>query len=428
MEVPVSTMHPSLNAKGQPTRPSRTSLRGLDWFTFFVADIQTSFGPFIAVYLTTQKWTLADIGLVLTIGSLVSLIGQMPGGAVVDAVRSERRAAASAVIGIGLSALVLAVWPIFIVVVAARVLHAASSCVLGPALAAISLGLVGHVAIGERLGRNARFASVGNGLSAAVMGAFGYLLSSVAVFFVSAALAIPALASLFRIRADEIDPVTAHGGISEPQQARLSVGLHLLFHNRPLLVLAGCAALFHFANASMLPLMASVVTKQFPDRATILIAACIIAPQFVVAACSPWVGRQALSLGRKKTLLIGFTALPVRGVLLTFVANPYLLVVVQVLDGVSAAVLGVLVPLITADVTRGTGHFNLAQGMIGTAVGIGASVSGVLTGYVAELFGSSVAFLMLATAGAVGLMLVWALMTETRALAMKPTTCRTAGS
>jgi MFS family permease len=420
MEVPVSTMHPNLNAEDQPTKPSRTSLRGLDWFTFFVADIQTSFGPFIAVYLTTQKWTLADIGLVLTIGGLVGLIGQIPGGAVVDAVRSERRAAASAVVGIGASALVLALWPIFIVVVAARVLHAASSCVLGPAIAAISLGLVGHAAIGERLGRNARFASVGNGLSAAVMGAVGYLLSSTAVFFVSAALAIPAVASLFRIRANEIDPVRAHGGSPEPQRATLSVGLHLLFHNRPLLVLAGCAALFHLANATMLPLMASAVTKQMPDQATVLIAACIVVPQLVVAACSPWVGRQAQVLGRKRILLIGFAALPIRGVLLAFVSDPYLLVVAQVLDGVSAAVLGVLVPLIAADVTRGTGRFNLAQGMIGTAVGIGASVSGVLTGYTADLAGNTAAFLMLTAVGAVGLTSVWALMPETRDFALKP--------
>ena len=119
-------------------------------------------------------------------------------------------------------------------------------------------------------------------------------------------------------------------------------------------------------------------------------------------------------------LLIGFTALPIRGVLLAFVSNPYLLVVVQALDGVSAAVLGVLVPLIIADVTRGTGRFNLAQGMIGTAVGIGASVSGVLTGYTADLSGSSAAFLMLTAVGAVGLMSVWALMPETRDFAMKP--------
>jgi MFS family permease len=424
MGVPVSTMGPSLNAK---RGPSCTSLRGLDWFAFFVADIQTSFGPFLAVYLTTQKWTLADIGLVLTIGSLISLVGQMPGGAVVDAARSVRRAAAAAVIGIGASALVLALLPIFIIVVAARVLHAGSSCVLGPAIAAISLGLVGRAAIGERLGRNARFASIGNGLSAAVMGGLGYLLSSVAVFLVSAALAIPALIALFRIRAGEIDPAAAHGGSPEPKGARLSEGLRLLSHNRPLLVLSGCAALFHLANSTMLPLMASTVTKQMPARATIVIAACIVVPQLVVALCSPGVGRKAQTLGRKKILLIGFIALPVRGLLLAFVSNPYLLIAVQVLDGVSAAVLGVLVPLISADVTRGTGHFNLAQGMIGTAVGVGASVSGVLTGYAADLFGTTVTFLMLAGAGAVGLISVWALMPETRGSVTQPAACRTAG-
>src|SRR5712675_734784 len=139
--------------------PSRQSLRGLDWFIFFLADVQTGFGPFIAVYLTTQKWTQVEIGLVLSIGGLVGLIGQMPGGAIVDAVRSERLVAGFAIAAIGCSALGYAAWPIFPVVVAAATLHAAASCVLGPAIAAISLGLVGPLAIGERLGRNARFAS-----------------------------------------------------------------------------------------------------------------------------------------------------------------------------------------------------------------------------------------------------------------------------
>ena len=415
MGVLASSLRPNLN-EGQPRTPSRASLRGLDWFTFFVADIQTSFGPFLAVYLTTQKWTLADIGLVLTIGSVISLIGQMPGGALVDAARSVRRAAAMAVIGIGASALLVALWPVFIIVVAARILHATSSCVLGPAIAAVSLGLVRHAAIGERLGRNARFASIGNGLSAAVMGGVGYLLSSAAVFFVSAAFAIPALIALFRIRADEIDAAAAHGGACERQRPRLSQGLRALFHNRPLLVFSGCAALFHLANATMLPLMASTVTKQMPARATVVIAACIVVPQLVVAACSPGVGRQARTLGRKKILLLGFAALPIRGVLLAFVSNPYLLILVQVLDGISGAVLGVLVPLISADVTRGTGRFNLAQGMIGTAVGIGASLSGILTGYTADHAGTTATFLMLAVAGAVGLGAVWTLMPETRGL------------
>ena len=171
--------------------PSRQSQRGLDWFIFFLADVQTGFGPFIAVYLTTEKWTQAQIGLVLSIGGVVGLIGQMPGGAIVDAARSERLVAGLAVATIGMSALAYALWPIFPVVTAAATLHAAASCVLGPAIAAISLGLVGPPAMGERLGRNARFASLGNGTAAAVMGTAGYLLSSRSVFLVTFILALP---------------------------------------------------------------------------------------------------------------------------------------------------------------------------------------------------------------------------------------------
>jgi MFS family permease len=194
----------------------------------------------------------------------------------------------------------------------------------------------------------------------------------------------------------------------------LRKALLLLFHNRALLVFCGCVTLFHFANSTMLPLVASTVTMQMPAHATLVIAASIVVPQLVVGACSPEIGRQAQALGRKKILIIGLLALPLRGFLLAFVSNPYLLIAIQVLDGVSAAVLGVLVPLISADVTRGTGRFNLAQGIIGTAVGVGASLSGVLTGYAADHFGSAATLLILAATGAVGVALVWALMPETR--------------
>ena len=198
-------------APGSKPRPSRESQRGLDWFIFFLADVQTGFGPFVAVYLTTQKWTQVEIGFVLSIGGIIGLLGQMPGGAIVDAARSERLVAGLAVATIGCAALAYALWPIFPVVAAAATLHALASCVLGPAIAAISLGLVGRFAIGERLGRNARFASLGNGSAAALMGATGYLLSSQAVFLVTFLLAIPTLLALSRIRGQEIDVAQAHG-------------------------------------------------------------------------------------------------------------------------------------------------------------------------------------------------------------------------
>jgi predicted MFS family arabinose efflux permease len=399
-----------------PPTPSPQSLRGLDWFIFFLADVQTGFGPFIAVYLTTQKWTQGQIGLVLSIGGIVGLIGQMPGGAIIDAARSERLVAGLAIATIGLSALGYAAWPIFPVVVIAAALHAAASCVLGPAIAAISLGLVGPYAIGERLGRNARFASLGNGVAAAAMGTAGYLLSSRSVFLVTFVLAIPTLLSLASIREDEVDAARCHGALPRETeeasgQATSIVGL---MRQRPLLIFAGSMVLLQLANAAMLPLMAGVVTTRSSQWAPVLIAACIIVPQALVALMSPTVGAKAQAWGRRPVLLIGFAALTARGLLFALVHDPYLLVAVQVFDGITAAVFAVMVPLIVADVAFGTGHFNLAQGIVGTAVGIGASLSTALAGYISDKLGSSVAFMTLSAIGALGLVLIALLMPETR--------------
>src|SRR5882724_1506661 len=403
-------------APGGKQKPSRESQRGLDWFIFFLADVQTGFGPFVAVYLTTQKWTQVEIGLVLSIGGVIGLLGQMPGGAIVDAARSERLVAGLAVATIGCSALAYAAWPIFPVVVAAATLHAAASCVLGPAIAAISLGLVGPLAIGERLGRNARFASLGNGTAAAVMGTAGYLLSSRSVFLVTFILAIPTLLALARIRDREIDVAQAHGSVPREVPDTKATSVLSLVRQRPLLIFASSVLLLQLANAAMLPLMAGVVTTRSAQWAPVLIAACIIVPQAIVALTSPSVGRMAQQRGRRPLLLLGFGALAIRGVLFATVTDPYLLVAVQLFDGITAAVFSVMVPLIVADVAFGSGHFNLAQGIVGTATGIGASLSNVLAGYVSDHLGHSVAFLGLSGIGCVGLCLIALVMPETKSI------------
>jgi hypothetical protein len=383
------------NVPPQPSGPSPhpASLRGLDWFIFFLADVQTGFGPFVAVYLTTEKWTQVEIGFVLSIGGIIGLIGQMPGGAIVDAARSERLVAGLA---------------------AAATLHAAASCVLGPAIAAISLGLVGPFAIGERLGRNARFASLGNGSAAAVMGTFGYLLSSRSVFIVTFILAIPALLSLVRIRERDVDATWAHGAVAREVEDVNATSVWRLIRQPALLIFAASILLLQLANAAMLPLMAGVVTTRSSQWAPVLIAACIVVPQAIVAWTSPSVGRKAQQWGRRPLLLLGFAALAVRGLLFAVVGDPYLLVMVQVFDGITAAVFSVMVPLIVADVAFGSGHFNLAQGIVGTATGIGASLSTVLAGYVSDKFGSAVAFTGLACVAALGLAVIWLVMPETR--------------
>jgi MFS family permease len=391
---------------------SRTSERGLDWFSFFVADIQTGFGPYLAVYLTTQKWNQADIGLLLAFGSVAGLLSQIPGGWLVDRVVSKRRAAALAVMGIGISALMIAALPTFAGVVSAKLVHVSSSAVLGPAIAAISLGLVGHAAIGPRLGRNTRYAAIGNGLAAAVMGAVGYFVSPQAVFLATAALSIPTVWALNRIRDSEIDPIQADGGVDAHQSAPAATILDLL-RKRTLAAFALCIFLFQAANAAMLPLVGSEMTLRSVQWASVLIAVSIVVPQLVAAAIAPTVGRLAASLGRRPLLLVGFAVLPLRAILLTFYRDPASIIVVQALDGVSGAALGVLVPLVLADISRGTGRFNLTQGLVATATGVGAAASTAVAGYLATRFGVTAACAGLSVAAVGAFVAVLIAMEET---------------
>jgi MFS family permease len=402
-------------ANDDRARPlSPRSRHGLDWFVFFVADIQTGFGAFVAVFLTTQKWTQVDIGLILTVSGLVSLIGQVPFGALVDAARSPRAVAVLALVAIGSSAFAFAAWPIFPVVLASRLIHAAASCVLGLALVSISLGLAGESGVSERLGRNAAFASAGTGIAAAVMGACGYYLSNRAVFFLAGALVLPAIFALSRIRADEIGPASdaARGAPTNPKA--LAAGLGEIARNRPLVIFAICVGLFHLANAAMLPLAASMLTLRSSEAATIMVAAAMVVPQFTVTLLSPWVGRLAHRWGRWPLLLFGFGALVVRGLLFAITSEPHLLVVIQVLDGVSAAALGVLAPLTIVDLTREHGHFNLAQGAVGCAMGLGAAASTTLTGYISDGFGSYAAFDVLTALAVCGFATIALAMPETK--------------
>ncbi len=403
--------HPGGGAKSR--RPSRQSRRGLDWFTFSVANLQAGFGPFVSVYLTSERWTQIDIGLVLTIGGVAGLLLQAPGGALVDASPSKRAIAALSVVAVGASAAFLASSSHFPVILVAWILHALASCTLTPALSAISLGLVGHEGIAARLGRNASFASFGNALAAAAMGAVGYYVSNQAVFIIAAALMVPALATLRRIRPEEIDPVAASGRGDDPPAA-VAGSWRSFLTNRPLRALFGCVLLFYAANAALLPLVGSVLTLRSAESPALLIAACIIVPQVLVTLLSPLVGRLAESWGRRPLLLAAFAVLPLRGVLFGFIQDPHLFVLAQSLEGVSAAILGVLVPLVVADATRETGHFALGQGIVGTGIGIGASVSTLFAGYLADRHGSANAFFGLAAIAALALVLAFITLPETK--------------
>lgn len=394
--------------------PSRQSLLALSWLNFFLLGVQAAFGPIAAAYLAVQGWTARDIGFVLSIGGIASLVSQVPGGELLDVVRSKRLLVATGVVTVALSALIMRLWPSFPVVALAQILQGITGGVLGPAVVAISLGLVGHAALAERLGQNQRFASAGGIAVTLTMALIAYAETPWAMF-VPVALAVPALVALSQIRGSEIDFRRASGAEDAPADRPQRTMRHeALLKNRPLLIFAACAVLFQVANASMLPLASGILAHEGKRQAAPYIAALIIVPQLIVVLLAPWVGQQAEKRGRKPLLLVGFAALPIRAALFAMTSNPLALAVIQVLDGITGAVLGVMTALVIADVTKGTGRFNLAQGVFGTLMGVGASLSPALTGLVVDYFGQSAGFVSLAGEGLVAFAVLALFLPETK--------------
>jgi MFS family permease len=386
-------------------------LRALDWLNFFLADVRTGVGPFLAIYLVTRHWDAQRIGVALTIGGLAGVLSHVPAGALVDAVRSKRALIAGAIALIAAGAVSLASWPAPMLVLTTQAVLGMTGSLLAPAVVAVTLGLVGHRRMAERVGRNHRFDSAGNLAAAAVCGLVGYLLSSQAIFWLAAALALPALWAVARIHAGEIDHGRARGGTgatSAPEPIRALAG------DRRLLLFAASAVLFHFANAAMLPLLGEMLAAGKDHEAPLFMSACVMVTQGVVALLAPSVGRRAEARGRKPLLLLGFGVLPLRGLLYVLTARPLWLVSIQVLDGIGVAIFGVVSVLVIADLTDGTGRFNLAQGAIGAAVGIGASLSNVVAGSLVHWYGFPAGFLSLAGIAAVATALIFVGLPETR--------------
>src|SRR6202161_1906928 len=393
------------------TSPSDSSLRSLDGVNLFLAGTLSGFGPYVAAVLADQNWTQPRIGFVLTAGGFAGLLSQIPGGSLLDAIRSKRIAVALGAGMVAAGALIIAVWPSFPLVLAALVLQGITGGFLGLAIAAISLGLVGHIGLAKRLGRNQRFASTGGEVAAGLMGLVAYFLSYRGIFFAAAALVLPLLVALGRIQPSDIHFGRAsclpdHQG---PRASRWSV-----WKNRKLITFAGCVFLFQMANASMLPLAGEAFVYSKDAFSSLIVSALIMVPQVIVATVAPWAGRRANTWGRRPLLLVGFAALPIRALIFAWTTNPIILVAAQVLDGVSGTMLGVLTALIVADLTASTGRFNLAQGFVGTMSGIGASLSTTLSGLVAGSLGRAAGFLSIAAVALGGVLLIWSLMPETK--------------
>jgi MFS family permease len=393
--------------------PSQASLRGLDWLNFFLADVQTGVGPFLAIYLAGYGWNEQRVGIALTVGGIAGILTQTPAGALVDRLRSKRALIAAGVVALAAGALLIALTPTFWSVMSAQALIGGTSSIFAPAICAISLGIVGHRLFDARQGRNQSFNSAGNVVAAVSMGLLGYFVSNRSIFFFVAVCTLPTILTLLIIRPEEIDYARARGG-KEGDEDGKPVGGRALLQDRPLLIFLACAVMFHFANAAMLPLLGEMLAKWRGRSSMMFMSACVVTTQLVVTFIAAWSGRKAGQWGRKPLLLVAFGVLPVRAVLYTLTGNTIALVGIQVLDGVGAGIFGVVSVLVIADLTQGSGRFNVTLGAISTAVGIGAALSQAIAGLIVHHFSFNAGFLFLAAVATAAFGILYVFMPETR--------------
>jgi MFS family permease len=395
-----------------------TVARALDALNFFLADVRDGLGPYLAIYLLTeQKWDEASIGAVMSVAALAGILAQTPAGALIDRSTAKRALMVGAAILVTLTCLILPLIHGFAMVAATQALAAAAGAIFAPAIAAVTLGIVGPKAFARRTGRNEAFNHAGNAVAAALAGATAFWFGPIVVFWLLAAMALASIGATLSIPAGAIDHHVARGlddtadqdGAAHDQPS----GFQALLTCRPLLIFAVATVAFHFSNAAMLPLVGQKLALVNRELGTTLMSVCIVAAQIVMVPVAMLVGHRADVWGRKPIFAVALAVLALRGALYPLSDNPYWLVSVQLLDGVGAGIFGALFPLVVADLTRGTGHFNICQGAIATAAGLGGALSTAFVGLIVVKAGYSAAFLFLAAVAGAGLLGFVAMMPET---------------
>lgn len=391
--------------------------RALDAANFFLADVRDGLGPYLAVYLLTeQHWDEARIGVVMSIATIAGIVAQTPAGALVDAIRAKRLVMALAAVMVTLASLSLPLFPTFLPVAVSQGIAQAAAVIFPPAIAAVSLGIFGHAAFTRRIGRNETFNHAGNAVAAGLAGVSAYWFGPTVVFYLLGAMAVASLVSILTIPEAAIDHDLARGlhGVESSREHEQPTGLGVLLSYRPLLVFAICTALFHLSNAAMLPLVGQKLALQDKNIGTSLMSACIVAAQLVMVPFAMLVGAKADGWGHKRFFLAALLILPIRAALYTLSDDPFWLIGVQLLDGVGAGIFGAIFPVIVADLMRNTGRFNIAQGAVITAQGIGAALSTTLAGFVVVGAGYGAAFITLGAVAAIAVIICLLALPETR--------------
>ncbi|HEX8548327.1 MAG TPA: MFS transporter [Cytophagaceae bacterium] len=390
------------------------SLKALDWVNFLITDVKDGVGIYLSVYLlTTHHWDPGKIGLVMALPGFIGILVQPPVGAWIDITRHKRLLILYASLIIALGCVAIVTWPRFFVVAGSQIITGIVQAVYSPAIAAITLGIVGHAYLSRRIGRNESFNHLGNMVAAIAAGVIGRFYSYEGIFYLAVVQCIAIAFAILMIKEKDIDHARARSSDVASNHKFNVRGVKALFSNRQILYFTLAMGLFHFSNASLLPLIGQKLGLQNVGNSSLYLSACIVIAQAVMVLVAWLVGKRA-EFGRKNIFIISFLILPIRGILYIFIEDPVMITILQILDGISAGIFGVLSIVMMADLSKGTGHFNLLQGTVYSVIGLSIALSSTISGYIVNYRGYDAGFLFLAIAGVVASLFFIILVKETK--------------
>ena len=361
-----------------------------------MADVKDGVGIYLAVYLLTDVgWNPGKIGMVMAIPWLIGIIVTPGVGALIDKTRFKRHLLIIGSIAIAFSAVLIIYWPTFWPIVLAQLLVGVFQAIYPPAIASISLGIVGHERLSPRIGRNESFNHAGNMIAAIINVGMALYISYHGIFYFSILQCLLIVVATLLIREKDIDHKLARAAKVEQDKEVSAARIGDLFSNRNTVMFIIAMFLFSFSNGYMLPLLGQKISVHDPRNSSVYLSICIIIAQAVMVVVAWIIGKNA-DMSRKKLFMLAFIILPIRPILFSLIEHPYVLTGIQVLDGLTAGVYGVLIILMMADLSKGTGRFNLLQGAVYCALGVGMALSTFVTGKVSEAYGFNNGFRFLA--------------------------------
>jgi MFS family permease len=395
----------------------KQSLRALDALNFSNAGILTGLGPFMSIFYTTARhWNPAQIGILLAAQSVVGIAVQPWVGSFVDETHHKRPITAGAALIVAVCAASIVVFKNYAMQWVVQLILGSALTVIPAATSAFALGLSDAEGRTRRIARNETLEHTGNMVFAVIAGLSGLCDRLPWIFFAASLFAGGMLCSVLFIRESDVDYEQSRGGAGNASEnAHGRAGWRDLFRDHRILIFTAAALLFNLANGATLPLIGEILSQKRDSQnlAAVQIAAALLVAELVMIGTASYTGRKADAWGRKPLFLTAFAFLAVRDGFSIFSHRPYFLISLQACEGVAAAITGVLITLVSADLAKGTGRFNFLQGSVQSAMGIGSLLSNAVFGFIAKSYGFNISFLGLAAVAIGGGALYQAGMTET---------------